>query len=77
MFSVLTAGMLHSRSSVKKTVEKDGKYNSVAESEKELSAEQASNHEFEKFENLITLLPPLILIAGVIIMYILNKIFSN
>lgn len=77
MLTVITAGVMQNRISGKKKAETDGRYYSVAEPEKELSQLQISGEEFEKFENFITILPPLILIAGVIIMHILNKIFLN
>lgn len=75
MLTILTLEILNSKSSSKKNNDLSGENDYGFEIINEKTKEQINNQRNEKIENFIIFLPLLVLLLGVIVMYILEKIF--
>lgn len=75
MLTTLTLDILNSKSFLKKNKDLSGKNEYRFEIINEITKEQMNNQKNEKIENFIIFLPLLVLLFGVIVMYILEKIF--
>lgn len=77
MLTILTLEILNGRRSSKQNTEISGHNVSGSEITGKLKEEQLRMEKNERIENFIIIMPVLIMFLGIIIMYILDLIFSK
>ena len=77
MLTILTLEILNGRRSSNENIKISGNNISGSEISDKLKAEQIRIEKNERMENFIIIMPVLIMLLGIIIMYILDLIFSK